>query len=96
MHQSWDDYFCRGFGVDPDLARERMQMLRFEQERAMFNPYDASKATQFYAHPLDFKCQCKRCVRMHTITMQDRVWLSGIKVLWTTAPAPPPRLLLKP
>lgn len=84
MHPSWDDYYCRGFGVDPDIARERLEMLRIEQERLMFNPHDAGKATQFFAHPLDFKCQCKRCVKMHTISMDDAKWLSGIKILWNS------------
>jgi hypothetical protein len=27
-------------------------------------------------HALDFKCQCKMCVRKHTITMDDRLFLA--------------------
>lgn len=91
MHQSWDDYYCRGFGIDPDLARERLEMLRIEQERAMFNPYDAGRATQFITHPLDFKCQCKRCVKMHTINMQDAKWLRSMKIQWSQTSSPPPK-----
>jgi hypothetical protein len=40
MHQSWDDYYARGWGIDPDIAREKLDFLKREQERAMFNPYD--------------------------------------------------------
>lgn len=33
-------------------------------------------------HELDFKCQCKSCVRKHTITMEDRDWLRELKIVW--------------
>jgi len=53
----------------------------------MFNPYDAELPDEplFYTsthHPLDFSCQCKYCVRLHTITMQDRDFLDTIGVAW--------------
>ncbi len=59
----------------------------------MFNfynePYDPSDpanynedALQGLSHPLDFKCQCKTCVKFHTITMQDRDWLADMRILW--------------
>jgi hypothetical protein len=33
-------------------------------------------------HPLDFSCQCKFCVRLHTITMKDRDFLHSIGIAW--------------
>lgn len=33
-------------------------------------------------HSLNFKCQCKRCVRLHTLTMQDREFLRSIGIAW--------------
>lgn len=89
MHERWDEYYCRGFGVDPELARERLNFLRREQERgqSMFNPYDANLPDEplFWTndhHSLDFSCQCKNCVRMHTINMQDAAFLRSIGVVW--------------
>lgn len=86
---SWNDYYSRGWGIDPDLARERMDFLQREQERAMFNPYDADLPDEplFFTnqyHALDFSCQCKNCVRMHTINMQDAAFLRSIGVIWRT------------
>lgn len=86
--RAWDEYYARGWGLDPDLARERLDFLRLEQERAMFNPYDANLPDEplFFTrdcHPLDFSCQCAICVRMHTISMQDRDFLTSIGVVWT-------------
>jgi len=54
---------------------------------AMFNPYDMFKDDEplFYTntqHPLDFSCQCKMCVRMHTISMDDRDFLCSIGIVW--------------
>lgn len=91
MHERWEDYYCRGFGVDPEIARERLDFLRREQERAeaMFN--ELPDEPLFYTnslHPLDFSCQCKMCVRMHTITMQDREFLGMIGVVWTSTTTP--------
>jgi hypothetical protein len=36
-------------------------------------------------HVLDFKCQCKMCVRKHTITMEDRLFLTKCGILWGKA-----------
>ena len=33
-------------------------------------------------HAFDRSCQCKRCVRLHTITMQDRELLRTMGVAW--------------
>lgn len=33
-------------------------------------------------HDLDFKCQCKRCVRLYTISMQDAALLRKAKIKW--------------
>jgi hypothetical protein len=58
----------------------------------MFNPYEASLPEDeplFYTrtqHPLLFSCQCKRCVRMHTISMEDASFLRSIGVMWRQAP----------
>jgi len=88
MHEKWDEYYLRGWGVDPELAREKLDFLRLEQERAMFNPqemWDKDDEPLFYAntlHPLDFSCQCKACVRLHTITMKDRDFLRSIGIAW--------------
>ena len=55
---------------------------------AMFNPYDMWNKDDeplFYTntlHPLDFSCQCKACVRQHTITMDDRDFLRSIGIVW--------------
>jgi hypothetical protein len=84
MHQSWDDYYIRGWGIDPELAREKLDFLKFEQERAMFHPFDQDEPL-FYTstfHPLDFSCQCKWCVRLHTISMSDRDFLHSIGIAW--------------
>jgi hypothetical protein len=88
MHERWNDYYCRGWGIDPEVAREKLDFLRLEQERAasMFNPFDYPDEPLFYTntlHQLDFSCQCKLCVRMHTITMQDREFLDKMGIAWT-------------
>lgn len=89
----WDEYYLRGWGIDPEVARERLDFLKLEQERAtaMFNPHDMQLPDEllFYTktlHPLDFKCQCKKCVRLHTLTMQDASFLRSIGVMWRTPP----------
>jgi hypothetical protein len=33
-------------------------------------------------HALDFKCQCKRCVRLYTITLEDKNWLKEMGIIW--------------
>ena len=35
------------------------------------------------SHTFDRSCQCKRCVRLHTLTMQDRELLRTMGVAWT-------------
>ena len=90
MHQDWDDYYCRGWGLDPEVAREKLDFLRLEQERAMFNHFDQDEPL-FYTntlHPLDFSCQCKFCVRMHTITMDDAKFLRSIGIAWRVITPP--------
>lgn len=82
--RQWDEYYCRGWGADPELARERLNFLKLEQERAMFN-FPSQDEPLFYTktvHPLDFSCQCRACVRMHTITMDDRKFLDSIGITW--------------
>lgn len=74
---SWDDYYLRGWGHDPDFMRERN----------VFNPFDAHLPDEplFYTktfHSLDFSCQCKLCVRMHTISMDDAAFLRSIGIAW--------------
>lgn len=80
MHESWEHYWIQGWGIDPDLWRERMGMLEFEEAKAVFNPHNA-----FYQreHPLDFDCQCKECTKKTTITMWDRNFLYSIGVSWS-------------
>jgi hypothetical protein len=48
-------------------------------ERAADEPLFFTK-TQ---HTFDRSCQCKRCVRLHTITMQDRELLRTMGIAWT-------------
>lgn len=91
MHERWDgweEYYCRGWGLDPDVTRDRLDFLKREQERAMFNYYEDDEPF-FYTdtrHDLDFSCQCASCVRMHTINMADRDFLVSIGVMWKPAP----------
>ena len=91
MHERWDEYYLRGWGLDPDLVREKLDFLKREQERTMFNPYDMWNKDDeplFYSntiHALSFSCQCKACVRLHTITMQDRDFLKEMGVSWKAA-----------
>jgi len=33
-------------------------------------------------HPLNFKCNCRRCVGLYTITMQDRDLLKEMGIVW--------------
>lgn len=47
-----------------------------------YEPQVPRSATKTQHHPLDFKCQCKRCVRLHTLTMQDRDFLRSIGITW--------------
>ena len=86
----WEMY-CRGYGTDPDIARDRLDALRWEQERNVFNPNDMQLPDEplFYTrthHTLDFKCQCKNCTKLHTITMQDAAFLRAIGVAWRIPP----------
>jgi hypothetical protein len=39
-------------------------------------------------HAFSRSCQCKRCVRLHTITIQDREFLRTIGVVWNASPTP--------
>lgn len=41
-----------------------------------------ARKTYHTEHELDFKCQCRSCVRKHTITMEDRDWLRELKIVW--------------
>lgn len=41
-----------------------------------------ARRTYHTEHELDFKCQCKSCVRKHTITMADRDLLREMKISW--------------
>lgn len=47
-------------------------------------PYNIVYRSQ---HVLDFKCQCKACVRKHTITMEDRNLLHEMGITWNKAEA---------
>lgn len=58
----------------------------------MFNPHDYSEDEPLFytrtTHPLDWSCQCKACVRKHTISLDDASFLRSIGVAWrdTTHP----------
>lgn len=82
MHQSWEDYYLQGWGVDPDVMRERLGMLRFEEMKAVFNPYDEIDDPAITGHTVDFKCQCVSCVKKTTLSMDDRKFLWSIRVVW--------------
>lgn len=89
LHRNrWDDFYCKGYGPDPEVAREKLDALKFEQEKAMFNPFDAHLPDDeplFYTnatHPVSFACQCDACTTKTVPTSYDMTFLSGIKVLW--------------
>ena len=48
----------------------------------MIRRFSRSRRTYHTEHELNFKCQCKRCVRMHTITLADRDLLREMKISW--------------
>jgi hypothetical protein len=88
----WHWYY-RGYRMgDPDLGRDGIAALRWDQEHRMFNPYEMwNRAANdqdeplFYTktvHTVDFKCQCKVCVKKTTINMQDAAFLRSIGVVW--------------
>lgn len=64
----WDLY-CRGYGIDPDIARSRQ-----EEDEPLF--YTSTR------HELRFGCQCKRCTRLSTITMDDAKFLRTMGIMW--------------
>jgi len=70
------EFYSKGYGVDPDLARERMDALRWEQETDEPLFYTRTR------HTLDFKCQCRNCTKLHTITMQDASFLRTMGIMW--------------
>lgn len=82
------EYYSKGYGVDPDVARDRLEALRWEQERrSMFNPNDANLPDEplFYTrtrHTLSFGCQCRNCTKLYTITMGDAAFLRSIGITW--------------
>ena len=57
----------------------------------MFNPNDMHDADFHFAapgkHAVDFKCQCRYCVRKTTLSMWDRRWLWSIGVAWNKGDA---------
>lgn len=57
-----------------EQKEERMRQLR-KRPRIMYHSM----------HVLDFKCQCKVCVRKHTITMEDRNLLREMGIIWNKA-----------
>lgn len=63
----WDLY-CRGYGADPDIARSR------QEDEPLF--YTRTR------HELAFGCQCKRCARLSTITMDDAKFLRTMGIMW--------------
>lgn len=38
------------------------------------------------SHAFNSKCQCRRCVQLHTITMQDREFLRTMGIVWIARP----------
>jgi hypothetical protein len=64
----WDLY-CRGYGIDPEIARSR-----YEEDEPLF--YTSTR------HDLDFTCQCRFCVKKHTLTMGDRDFLKSVGIVW--------------
>ena len=48
----------------------------------MIRRFRSRKTYTITYHALDFKCQCSRCVRMHTITLADRDLLRDMKISW--------------
>jgi len=82
-HPSWDDYYLRGWGLDPDFMRERSMFHPFEE--VPDEPLFYTKAL----HAFSFSCQCKLCVRKHTINMKDRDFLRSIGVVWRETIHPP-------
>jgi hypothetical protein len=57
-----------------EQEEENMRQLR-KRARIVYHPQ----------HVLDFKCQCKSCVRKHTITMEDRDLLREMGITWNKA-----------
>ncbi len=43
----------------------------------------AKQRAQKTGHALDFKCQCKTCVKKHTISMEDRTFLARLGITWS-------------
>lgn len=84
MHQSWDNFYCHGYGPDPDLMRERLGMLEFEGTKSvfLFDQIDDPAITPAVDHGPLFECPCSRCVRLHTLTIQDGHFLSSIGITW--------------
>lgn len=59
------------------VEQEEENMRQVRRPRIIYRPQ----------HVLDFKCQCKSCVRKHTITMEDRNFLQEMGIIWNKAEA---------
>lgn len=79
------------------LKSDRLQDMDRQAERIVEHRIDEQKTEETMrrngirrsarrvmheAHALDFKCQCKHCVRKHTITMADRDFLKELGITW--------------
>jgi hypothetical protein len=83
----WNDFYCKGYGADPSLVREKLDALKFEQDKAMFNPHDYHLPDEplFYTkenHPVQIDCDCVKCKEKLALTLFDNGFLFGIGVKW--------------
>lgn len=72
-------YYFKGYAMgDPEAQEQRM----------MFTPdeyYSSDDEPLFYTstrHEMNFKCQCSRCARLCTITMEDAKFLRTLGIMW--------------
>src|SRR5271170_3143759 len=81
---SYWNYYMRGYGADPEIARERLDALRWEQDQRNLFAKDEIDEPLFYTrtrHTLDFKCQCRNCTKLCTITMEDAALLRTMGIM---------------
>lgn len=94
LNNLWDEVLEQS--VSDDEIRQRMDALKWEQQRLEMLKKQTAKAPSPWAvapnpfvvaetgsHKMNFKCQCKRCVRLHTITMQDAKFLKSLGIVWS-------------
>lgn len=87
----WDEVV--GGRVSEEEAKQRLATLKWEQERLSGLKADWKKspnprqvrtplAPKPVIHEMDLFCSCKRCSRLHTITMQDAKLLKEMGIKW--------------